>query len=171
MSQGSAEALRRISEMEQASASVLDDGAASVVDSPAAPAIDMSTLRGSSGCSSTAPIEGPASPSTSHWRHILHHVEAAPQSSMLTDSFGCGFCTASVLRSFSMIPSGEGVVFMQSISHVPEDISHGEVQSQMSVLYASRGHRFIPRRAAPDSARDYAFGACSILPALYFLKH
>lgn len=96
MSQGSTEALRRISEMKQASAHVLAAKTASVPASAAAgqPALDLSALRSSStGCASIAPTEDPSSHSNSHWRDILERVNAEPQSSMLTDSYGCDLCS------------------------------------------------------------------------------
>lgn len=78
--------------MEQASAHVLTAEAASrpAPASAGCSAVDLSLLRSSgAGCPSISQIEDPSRRSSSHWRDVLHRVAAEPQSSVLTDSFGC----------------------------------------------------------------------------------
>jgi hypothetical protein len=89
----SADAMRRIAEMESASARVLASGVsdARVSMGQAAPTEDLSAMRALRGsCASSAP-----QPAQSfHWRDALERVATAASGHMLTDSFGCACCTS-----------------------------------------------------------------------------
>ena len=94
VAQGSTDVLRRISEMEQASANVLDVEAASrpaqaAASQPYKKPVDFALPSGGASCASIRPIEAPGTRNSSHWRDILQQVAAEPRSSTLTDSFGC----------------------------------------------------------------------------------
>jgi hypothetical protein len=87
VSQGSTDACRRISEMQEACAHVLASDVARPAPT-AQPTIVTALRSGRGGCGSISPVEMPSSQSKLHWMNVLERVTAEPQSSILTDSFG-----------------------------------------------------------------------------------